>query len=530
LAVLPETTVPRPIRLRGVTSPFQGCVWESPVGLRVGRQGGPGVTLDHDSVSRQHAMITPLGAGWAVTDLASTNGTQVNGNPVGASPCPLSAGDLVQFGEVTLVVESVGDRVAASPPWDERLRVQGATRAGWDEALRGVAFDANRAPRPGEQILALLRAGHHLVHLGTEDRLLRSILEDAVAVLNAQRGAIVLADEPDGELLLRSVVSGPGGPPAGHRPEPAARGCYSRSLARRSLSLGESILCQHVSKDELASRAVSVAEGMMTSVVCVLLRTPRRRLGVLHLDRGPGQPPFAMADLHLADALAANVSAGIESAGLLRKQRDLFLNTVNVLAQMVELRDPYTGGHTARVTAYAVLLAQELNVPPADLDLVRMGGPLHDVGKVGVDDAILRKPGPLTDAEFEAMKLHVVRGAEIVAAVPDLHPVLPIVRSHHERWDGTGYPDRLARDQIARVARVVAVADAFDAMTSDRPYRKGLAAEAAFAELEHGSGTHFDPDCVTAFLAIRAGVVEEMRGTPGPAAVITRELRACLTG
>src|SRR5205823_11776307 len=115
----------------------------------------------------------------------------------------------------------------------------------------------------------------------------------------------------------------------------------------------------------------------------------RRRLGVLHLDRGPMQRPFTKDDLHLADALAANVSAGIESAALLRKQRELFCSTITILAQAVELRDQYTGGHTARVTEYALLLAQHLELPSEDIQLIRIGTPLHDIGKIGIDDAIL---------------------------------------------------------------------------------------------------------------------------------------------
>jgi HD-GYP domain-containing protein (c-di-GMP phosphodiesterase class II) len=243
----------------------------------------------------------------------------------------------------------------------------------------------------------------------------------------------------------------------------------------------------------------------------VLLRTPRRPLGVLHLDRGPLQKPFTADDLSLADALAANVSAGIECASLLRKQRDLFFETITILAQAVELRDECTGYHTRRVTQYSILLAEDLSLPHDELELLRIGTPLHDIGKIGIDDAILRKPDKLTPEEFDIMKQHPVKGAEIIETVPDLHPILPIVRSHHERWDGGGYPDRLAGEEIARVARIVAVADAFDAMTSDRPYRRGLPVPVAFAEVEKQSGRQFDPECASAFLAIRERISQEMR-------------------
>src|SRR5262249_47014395 len=157
-------------------------------------------------------------------------------------------------------------------------------------------------------------------------------------------------------------------------------------------------------------------------------------------------------------------------------------------AQTVGLRDTYTGCHTYRVRIYSLLLAEQLHLPHSDLERISIGTLLHDIGKIGIEDAILHKPDRLTARELEAMKLHTVRGAEMVATVPVLRPVVPIVRSHHERWDGGGYPDGLRGPAIPRLARVVAVADSFDAATSDRPYRKGLSVEAAFAEIEKGSG------------------------------------------
>jgi putative nucleotidyltransferase with HDIG domain len=364
-----------------------------------------------------------------------------------------------------------------------------------------MAFDAQRQPRPGEQLLALLRAGHHLVHMEKEDDLLQSILDDAVAVLDAQRGAIVLVEGPQGRLQIKALVGGREG---------MGRFQFSQSLANRCVQGGESILCHRVDEDPELALAQSIAEGTMASVLCVLLRTPRRRLGVLHLDRGPWQKPFTMDDLQLADALAANVSAGIECAQLMRKQRDLFLDTITVLAQAVEMRDEYTGGHTFRVTSYALMLARQLSLSPEDVELIRIGTPLHDIGKIGIADAILRKPDRLTPQEFEVMKTHTVKGAEIVATVPDLQPIIPIVRSHHERWDGQGYPDGLGGEAISPLARVVALADAFDAMTSDRAYRKGMPPEAAFAEIAEQSGRQFDPTFAALFLEMKTAILDEM--------------------
>jgi putative nucleotidyltransferase with HDIG domain len=392
------------------------------------------------------------------------------------------------------------------------MHVEATAKSSWDQALEGVAFDSNRHPRAGEQLLALLRAGHHLVHIEKEDDLLQSILRDAVGVLDAQRGAIVLAEGPEDRLRLRALVTGRGEPRAvAAGRDGVGRFQFSQSLANRCVQRGESILCHRADEDPELAIAKSIAEGAMASVLCVLLRTPRKRLGVLHLDRSPWQKPFSVDDLHLADALAANVSAGIECAQLVRKQRDLFLDTITVLAQAVEMKDEYTGGHIYRVTSYSLMLAQRLNLPAADVDLIRIGTPLHDIGKIGIPDAILCKPDKLTAEEFEVMKTHTVKGAEIVATVPDLRPIIPIVRSHHERWDGKGYPDGLDGDAISPLARVVALADAFDAMTSDRPYRKGMPPEVAFGEIARQCGGQFDPAFATAFVEIKDAILEELQ-------------------
>ncbi len=192
------------------------------------------------------------------------------------------------------------------------------------------------------------------------------------------------------------------------------------------------------------------------------------------------------------------------------KQRELFLSTIEILATSVALRDTHTGDHSQRVTRFAILLGQQLHLSAEDLEWIRVATPLHDIGKIGIEDAILRKPGKLTAAEFEVMKTHPTLGAKIIERIPDLHQALPIVRSHHERWDGHGYPDGLKGEDIPRLARIVAVADAFDAMVFDTPYRRGQPVEIAFAEIEKHQGGQFDPDVVTAFLQVRDKVVEEM--------------------
>ncbi len=495
------------IRLRGISDEIKGKVWESDALLRAGRLGSLEIVLDDGSVSRRHAELryNPP-AGWVVRDLESTNGTYLNGVRLGPGEKPLRPKDIVQFGKVALMVEATENGTPAQEQVVDQILVEATANSSWEDAIQDLVFDRNRCLRPGDQLIALLRAGHHLVHIEKEEDLLHSILNDAVQVLDAQRGAIVLAEGAEEKLKLKALATGHG--------EPSGRFHYSQKMAKRCYDRAESILCCSVSDDPELAAAQSIADGAMASVLCVLLRTPRKKLGVLHLDRSFFQRPFTEEDLGLADALAAHVSAGIECAQLLRKQRDLFLNTISVLGQAVELKDEYTGGHTQRVSKYAVMLGKQLRLPDEQLNLLETGTPLHDIGKIGIDEAILRKPGKLTAEEFEIMKTHTTKGAAIVSVIPELHPIIPIVRNHHERWDGGGYPDGMAGEQIPLLARIVAVVDAFDAMTSARPYhpdKRGRPPEFAFGELEKQSGRQFDPQCAAAFLAIQGQVLDAMR-------------------
>src|SRR5262245_44450875 len=193
-------------------------------------------------------------------------------------------------------------------------------------------------------------------------------------------------------------------------------------------------------------------------------------------------------------------------------QRELFLATIENLTQAIGIRDTYTGEHSRRVAVFALMLGEQLQLSAKDLEWLRIGTPLHDIGKIAIPDAILRKPGKLTPAEFRVMMTHTTKGAEIVAKIPDLAAVVPIVRSHHERWDGGGYPDSLKGDEIPRLARIVAAAETFDLMVFDTPYRQAQAPDIAVAEIERQRGKQFEPGVVTAFLQVRDKIVEAKRG------------------
>jgi HD-GYP domain-containing protein (c-di-GMP phosphodiesterase class II) len=173
--------------------------------------------------------------------------------------------------------------------------------------------------------------------------------------------------------------------------------------------------------------------------------------------------------------------------------------TVEALAAAVDAKDPYTQGHSQRVSRYAAALADALDLPAADVARIHLAGQLHDVGKIGVPDAVLAKPGKLSPDEYQAIQQHPVIGERMLAGVPFLQEILPAVRHHHERWDGQGYPDGLCGLHIPQDAAILAVADSFDAMTSSRPYRSALPLAEARRRILEGSGTQFDPQMVRAF-------------------------------
>jgi putative nucleotidyltransferase with HDIG domain len=191
--------------------------------------------------------------------------------------------------------------------------------------------------------------------------------------------------------------------------------------------------------------------------------------------------------------------------------QDTYLMTIEALAAAVEARDPYTHGHTRRVEEYAVIMARALGCDEAEVSAIRRASVLHDIGKIGIEDEILRKQGRLEPEEELRMQRHPVIGVDMLKGIDFLDPVLALIRNHHERWDGNGYPDQLREDEIPLGARILAVADALDAMTSDRPYRAARTFEYAKTEILKGSATHFDPEVVTAFIKSQRAIEDLLR-------------------
>jgi HD-GYP domain-containing protein (c-di-GMP phosphodiesterase class II) len=233
--------------------------------------------------------------------------------------------------------------------------------------------------------------------------------------------------------------------------------------------------------------------------IVVAVRGSTGTLAVIRIAERMDWTPFTVADVSVLESIAIQVGLRLEnirlSGELVRHQA----SSVQALAAAIEVKDRYTSGHTKRVGAYADAIVTYLPIIDTEKEKIRLAGVLHDIGKIGVPDRILLKPGSLTDAEWDEMRLHTEAGFDIVSQVAGLEEIAEILRHHHERWDGTGYPRGLRGSEIPFPSRVIAVADTFDAIVTDRPYRAAMApAEAREIILAH-AGSHFDPVVVVAF-------------------------------
>ena len=215
---------------------------------------------------------------------------------------------------------------------------------------------------------------------------------------------------------------------------------------------------------------------------------------------------FGTVEASLVASVAVSLGTHLQNAAVLHQQEELLLSFVRSLVSSLDAKDPYTRGHSERVAAIGRRLAVEMGLPEQDVEDVYLSGLLHDVGKIGVSDAVLRKPGRLTDAEFAEIQTHPTIGYQILSGIKRLSHILPGVRSHHESIDGSGYPDGLAGSEIPTMARILAVADSYDAMGSDRPYRKGMPLEKVERILRDGAGTQWDAAIVDAYFACRDDV------------------------
>ncbi|OGW38298.1 MAG: phosphohydrolase [Nitrospirae bacterium RBG_13_39_12] len=321
-------------------------------------------------------------------------------------------------------------------------------------------------------------------------------IEAAVKLLDTEAGSLMLVDQESGELFFEVAL--------GDRGDFVKKVRLKRGegIAGWVTEKGESLIIHDVQADQRFFKVADQKSIFTTrNMVCVPVKSKNKILGVLEaINKRHGS--FDEDDKEGLLAFANQVAIAIENAILYQELREAFYGTAQILAEFIEKRDPYTGGHTKRVMNYSYDIGKAVGLSTKELEDLKLAAILHDVGKIGIPDVILLKKGKLDQAEIEAMNMHPKYGAEPLSHVKQLKDIIPGVRSHHERIDGKGYPDNLKGEDIPMIAKIIAVADTFDAMTTDRPYRKAMSLETAFEELRNNSGGQFDGHIVNTFIRI----------------------------
>lgn len=346
-----------------------------------------------------------------------------------------------------------------------------------------------------KKLSALSVIGRNMNEIRKLDDLLKMVLNTALRELSGRSGSVMLYEKGVDELFIHCGI---GLSPEGHR--------------KNRFRMGEGIagwVAEH-KKSVMTDSAITdvryaPGRGMKHDIalLCVpFLGSGGNMLGVINVERPDMQSPFSTSDLEYLTAMAGQAAVAIENVELIQDLQKSYYDTISALAMTVEAKDPYTLGHSKRVTQYSMAIADEMGLSEKDLQTIQYGATLHDIGKIGVRESVLNKPGVLTREEYVEIMDHAVIGENIISGVDFLQATRPIIRNHQERHDGKGYPDGLAGDDIPIMVAIVSVADNYDALTTDRPYRKAFQATKVIDIIKEEAGTKFNPVVVEAFLRI----------------------------
>jgi len=351
-----------------------------------------------------------------------------------------------------------------------------------------------------DELSVLYEVGREIattIELNGEDGLINKIMKATTKVMNCESSSVIMVDDRSQELYFIVGIGEKG------EKIKEIRLKKGQGIAGWVAETGNSAIVPDTSKDKRFFKDADHHTDYDTrSLIAVPLRSKGKVIGVLEVLNRKGEILFNEDDLYLLEAIAQQASNAIENAKLYERIKFLYKSTVEVLANAMDSKDAYTHGHSRRVAAYAVDIAKALGMNDTQVGDLEIAALLHDIGKIGIRDSILCKPGRLTKDEYEIIKTHPVISGKILEPVDFLKGLIPVIRYHHERYDGNGYPDGLKGEDIPLGARIIAVADTFDAMTSDRAYRRGLPPDIAKKELVENSGTQFDPRLVEIFIEV----------------------------
>jgi putative nucleotidyltransferase with HDIG domain len=393
------------------------------------------------------------------------------------------------------------------------------------DAMKRGAYDYILKPFKVEEVVHIVQRGLEKSRLTAENLRLREALslykvseaiaaslslDEVMATVTdsafTEVGADVVTtwlDDGEGSFLPRSVTASP------NLPEGEDLGQLDKDAVIERLRRGGPVVEHGARARELLAEHPS---RHVSSLVVVPLKVRDRLMGWIATLSLTASRRFDEGQRKLLSIIASRAAAAIENARLYEDLQATFQQTIQSLARTIDKMDHYTAGHSERVARYAVSLARWLGLPESQIDIVRHSALMHDIGKIGCV-MNLNKAGKLTQDEYEIFKRHPTYGREILDPIRFLEPVVPGVYLHHERWDGRGYPLGLARDGIPLIARIISVADCYDAMTSDRAYRRALPHEVTVSEIERCSGTQFDPDIAGSFVEGIEELREQARDT-----------------
>jgi len=323
------------------------------------------------------------------------------------------------------------------------------------------------------------------------DNILKLLLDFSVKISGANRGSVMLLDEKKNIFSIEVAYN------------ISEKVIRKTTFAKDENTFGwvvknkKSLYIKDLEQDKRFSKKETV-DYKIKQLLMLPIIIENEVKGVISLENAS----FTTDIINLLMSFSEQVAVAINNARLYQKIQDSYFEIVKALAQAIEAKDPYTHGHSEGVMKYAVLIAQKLGLQEREKESLRYAAILHDIGKIGVRGIVLNNPNGLTNDEYNEVKKHPLIGEGIIKPIELLQPIRPLMRHHHEWYNGKGYPDGLSGENIPLGARILAVADAYDAMKSDRPYRKALTEETAIQELKRGSGNQFEPKIVEIFLKI----------------------------
>lgn len=494
-----------------VGGPNAGSTLEVGDKLTIGRRPENRLRLKDEQISRFHAVLERRGDRYVITDLGSRCGTSVDGKQV-AEGVPIADGARIEMGQTILqfhIFDSEFDdpitltdapiyRSPAPPktplPLPERSSDKNVTVYPMVSTADLIHEEDSKLERVTEHLKTLLLANSIISTELDQEALFERILDALAQTFRAHRAAIMTAEGD--ELLVRATrQNDPRGTEAP----------ISNSIAYRAYRERIGVLTLDAGADDRFDTRASIVDGNIRSAICAPMIHQEDVLGVIYLDTVGITHAFKEDDLKLLSGIAGPAAVAVRNSLLVSKLKDTAIDTIFRLAVAAEYRDDDTGFHIHRMSDYAEELARALGKPESYCELVKIASPMHDVGKIGIPDSILKKPGKLTGEEYEIMKQHTVKGGAILANSGSevLQMAHNIALAHHEKFDGSGYPVGLAGHSIPLEGRIVAVADVFDAVMSKRCYKPAFALEESVGILKDGAGKHFDPDIVEAFLSVQ---------------------------